>query len=107
MQVQNLRDVLQEKISASDPFLQLEIEANQIMMQSALEFLKEAVAQPHRHLSHSTVAGLTGDIMYFMLLNEIAQAQSSRTTVALSNIQSGQGSEGTMAPTHYQWYNDN
>ena len=36
-QVQNLRDVLQEKISASDPFLQLEIEANQIMMQSALE----------------------------------------------------------------------
>ena len=81
-QVQNLRDVLQEKISANDPFLQLEIEANQIMMQSALDFLKEAVAQPHRSLSHSTVAGLTGDIMYFMLLNEIAQAQSSNTSVA-------------------------
>ena len=52
------------------------------MMQSALDFLKEAVAKPHRSLSHSTVAGLTGDIMYFMLLNEIAQAQSSNASVA-------------------------
>ena len=53
--VQNLRDVLQEKNSANDPFLQLKLEANQIMMESALDFLKEPVAQTHRRLSHITI----------------------------------------------------
>ena len=70
-QVQELRDVLQDKISANDPFLQLEIEANQIMMESTLGFLKEAVARTRRNLLYCTIAGLTGDIMYFMLIDEL------------------------------------
>ena len=60
-------------------------------MQSALDSLKEAVAKTHHSLSHSTVAGLMGDIMYFMLLNKIAQAQ---LTVRATN-------ESTLALDHY------
>ena len=92
-QVQELRDVLQDKISANDPFLQLEIEATQIMMESALGFLKEAIAHTRRNLLYCTIAGLTGDIMYFMLIGEIAKAQSSST------------SKETQAA--YQWHNMN
>ena len=54
-QVQELRDVLQDKISANDPFLQLEIEANQIMMESTLGFLKEAFAHTRRNLLYCTI----------------------------------------------------
>ena len=121
-QVQNLRDVLQDKISANDPFLQLELEANQIVMESALDFLKEAIAQTHRSLSRCTITGLTGDIMYSMLLNGIAQAQFSSTSMethknasqtksipelAVSQIQPGEVSENELVPDHYQWHNMN
>ena len=92
-QVQELRDVLQDKISANDPFLQLEIEANQIMMESALGFLKEAIAHTRRNLLYCTIAGLTGDIMYFMLIDEIARAQSSNTS--------------KPTPADCQWHNMN
>ena len=63
------------------------------MMESALDFLKEAIAQTHRNLSRCTITCLIGDIMYSMLLNEIAK------TLFFN--------KNELAPAHYQWHNMN
>ena len=80
-------------------------------MESALDFLKEAIAQTHRNLSRCTITGLIGDIMYSMLLNEIAKTLFSGTKpvpiLAVSQLQPGEVNTNELVADHYQWHNMN